>query len=178
MVAAVVLKSTGWVSAPARWGACLSCLFVAAVLLAGCAAMKPDIRTDYDRTVDFSSFATYGFPDELGTDRAGYSTLITTHFRQAVDREMQARSYRYTENDPNLLVNFFANVRDVTTIRSRPNVWVGYGYYGYRYGMYGAWPLYAPIMSIRCITRSAPPTSISSTQSADSLSGRAWQKAG
>lgn len=139
----MILDSTPWVPALARWYATLCWLLVSVSLLAGCAATKPDIRTDYDRSVDFSSFATYGFPDELGTDRAGYSTLITTHFRQAVDREMQSRGYRYTENEPDLLVNFFANVRDVTTVRSRPNVWVGYGYYGYRYGMYSAWPLYA-----------------------------------
>lgn len=126
-------------------GRCFSGLYFTFVvaLLAGCAATGPEIRTDYDRAADFSSFESYGFPDELGTDRAGYSTLITTHFRQAVDREMQSRGYRYTEADPDLLVNFFANVRNVTAIRSRPDVWVGYGYYGYRYGMYTAWPLYA-----------------------------------
>ena len=121
----------------------LTFLSFAVALLAGCAAMRPDIRTDFDRSADFSSFESYGFPEEFGTDRAGYSTLITTHFRQAVDREMQSRGYRYTEVDPDLLVNFFANVRYVTTVRSRPNLWVGYGYYGYRYGMYSAWPLYA-----------------------------------
>lgn len=105
--------------------------------------MSPEVRTDYDRSADFSKFESYGFPDELGTDRAGYSTLMTTHFRQAVDREMQSRGYRYTEADPDLLVNFFANVRNVTAIRARPDMWVSYGYFGYRYGMYSAWPLYA-----------------------------------
>lgn len=118
-------------------------LSVVVAVLAGCAASKPAIRTDSDRSVDFSRFESYGFPDELGTDRAGYSTLITSYFREAVNREMQSRGYRYTQINPDLLVNFFANVRDVTAIRSHPNVWVGYGYYGYRYGMYSAWPLYA-----------------------------------
>lgn len=122
---------------------CLSAVFVGAALLSGCAAMKPDIRTDYDPSADFSAYETYGFPDELGTDRAGYSTLITTYFRQAVDNEMQSRGYRYTEDKPDLLVNFFANARHVTTVRSRPRMWVSYGYFGYRYGMYSAWPLYA-----------------------------------
>lgn len=121
----------------------MSVLIVAAVLLSGCATMQPEIRTDYDSSVDFSAFETYGFPDELGTDRAGYSTLITTHFKQAVNQEMQSRGYRYTEMNPDLLVNFFANVRHVTTVRSRPRVWASYGYYGYRYGMYSAWPMYA-----------------------------------
>ena len=109
----------------------------------GCATTGPDIRIDYDRAVDFSTYTTYGFVEELGTDRAGYSTLITTYFRDAVDREMQTRGYQYTETNPDLVLNFFANARDVTEIRPRSRVWVGYGYYGYRYGMYHAWPLYA-----------------------------------
>lgn len=120
-----------------------ACAVFVSVLLAACAATTPDIRIDYDRSVDFSGFATYGFVDELGTDRAGYSTLVTTYFREAVDREMEARGYQYAEIDPDLLVNFFANSRDVTTVRARSSVSVGYGYYGYRYGMYHAWPLYA-----------------------------------
>ena len=121
----------------------LAVLVAAAAMFSGCAATRPDIRTDYDRSVDFNSFETYGFVDELGTDRAGYSTLITTHFKQAVEKEMGSRGYRYAEDDPDLFVNFFANVRYVTSVRPRTNVWLGYGYYGYRYGMYSAWPLYA-----------------------------------
>jgi hypothetical protein len=112
------------------------------VILAGCASSRPSIRTDSDRSVDFARFESYGFPDELGTDRAGYSTLITAYFRDAVHREMRSRGYRYTQVNPDLLVNFFANIRDVTTVRSRPNAWAACGYYGYRYGMYSAWPGY------------------------------------
>lgn len=137
------MKLVLWSSQHDRRLLCLTALLVAAALISGCAATRPDIRTDYDRSADFSAYETYGFPDELGTDRAGYSTLITAHFKQAVDHEMQSRGYRYTESDPDLLVNFFANVRHVTTVRSRPRMWVSYGYYGYRYGMYSAWPLYA-----------------------------------
>jgi hypothetical protein len=116
---------------------------LAAVAVAGCATLGPRIRVDYDRAVDFASFRSYGYPAELGTDRGGYSTLITGYFRRAVDREMQSRGYHYSATDPDLLVNFFARVRDVTDVRSVPTVSVGYGYYGYRYGLYGAWPLYA-----------------------------------
>lgn len=119
------------------------CLLAGIAVLSGCATTKPSIRVDYDRSADFGAFETYGFPDEVGTDRAGYSTLITTYFKQAVRNEMDSRGYRYAERDPDLLVNFFANVRHVTTVRSRPRMWVSYGYYGYRYGMYSAWPLYA-----------------------------------
>lgn len=116
--------------------------FAISFIVLSCAA-TPDIRTDYDRSADFSSFATYGFVDEPGTDRAGYSTLITAYFRRAVDREMQNRGYRYVEDHPDLLVNFFTNVRHVTKVRPQTDVRVSYGYYGYRYGVYTVWPLYA-----------------------------------
>jgi hypothetical protein len=112
----------------------------AALALAACATTGgPDVRIDYDRTADLGSFTTYGFPEEVGTDRAGYSTLVTKYFKDAVNREVQQRGYVYDEEDPDLLVNFFSNVREVTDVRATPRA---YGYYGYRYGLYGAWPLY------------------------------------
>jgi hypothetical protein len=115
----------------------------AALALVGCATTTgPDITVDYDRTSDLGSYRTYGFVDEVGTDRAGYSTLVTRYFKDAVNREMQRRGYVYDEEDPDLLVNFFSNVREVTDVRTTPSASFGYGYYGYRYGLYGAWPLY------------------------------------
>lgn len=115
-----------------------------ALLAVGCAATRPNIRVDVDESVNFASFQSYSYVPELGTDRAGYSTLVTTYFREAVDSEMQARGYRYSDSNPDLLVNFFADAREVTSIRQpRSSVWLGYGYYGYRFGMYNVWPLYA-----------------------------------
>jgi hypothetical protein len=115
----------------------------AALALAGCATTTgSDITINYDRTADLGSFKTYGFPESVGTDRAGYSTLVTSYFKDAVNREMQRRGYVYDAEDPDLLVNFFSNVREVTDVRTTPSASFGYGYYGYRYGMYGAWPLY------------------------------------
>jgi len=115
----------------------------AALALAACATTSgPKVTVDYDRSADLTAFRSYGFPTELGTNRAGYSTLITTYFKKAVDREMQKRGYAYDPTDPDLLVYFFANARDVTNVRSVPGFSVGYGYYGYRYGLYGVWPLY------------------------------------
>lgn len=111
------------------------------VLLSGCATNRPDIRTDVAPDADFSSYSTFGFPEQTGTDRGGYSTLVTDYFKAAVRDQMEMRGYRYVDENPELLVNFYANVRERTQIRSRPAA--AYGYYGYRYGLYGAWPLYA-----------------------------------
>jgi hypothetical protein len=129
-----------------RWQT--ACIAAAALALTACATTSgPDITVDYDRSADLASFKTYGFPEEVGTDRAGYSTLVTRYFKDAVDREMQRRGYVYDETDPDLLVNFFANVREVTDVRTTPSF--GYGYYSYRYGLYGTWPYYDQVQTVR-----------------------------
>ncbi len=121
----------------------VSWVAAAALALAGCATTAArDITVDYDHSADLTSYRTYGFPNQVGTDRAGYSTLVTGYFKDAVNREMQKRGYVYDEKDPDLLVNFFSNVREVTDARTTPRVYLGYGYYSYRYGLYGGWPLY------------------------------------
>lgn len=109
------------------------------LLLAGCAS-GPTLRIQHDDSVDFGQYHTFGFTKELGTDRAGYSTLTTLYFRQAVRREMEALGYRYSESDPDLLANFFAHIETRTDVHSYPTF--GTGYYGYRYGLYTAWPHY------------------------------------
>jgi hypothetical protein len=116
------------------------------VTLAGCTS-GPTIHSDYDTSVDFSRYRTYGFESELGTDRAGYSTLITSHFKRSVSRQLEARGYRRAETDPDLLVNFYVSVGEQTDIRSSPSPTMGAGYYGYRYGLYTAWPAYSTDIS-------------------------------
>lgn len=118
----------------------VSCMLA---VLAGCAT-GPSLRSDYDPAADFASYRTYGFAGELGTDRSGYSTLITEHFKQAVGSELDARGYRYAESNPDLLVNFFVAISEKTDIRSTstPAPTMGPGYYGYRYGRYSGWPTY------------------------------------
>jgi hypothetical protein len=115
----------------------------AALFAAGCATTSgPKTRIDYDRSADFSVYRTYGFPKETGTDRGGYSTLVTSYLKSAMSSQMEARGYKYSEDHPDLLVNFYMNTRERTEIRPDARASVGYGYYGYRYGLYNAWPMY------------------------------------
>jgi hypothetical protein len=116
-----------------------------AMLIAGCATTTtPKARIDYDRKADFSVYRTFGFPKETGTDRGGYSTLVTSYFKDSVTTAMEARGYKYSAEHPDLLVNFYMNTQDRTETRSDANIGVGfdYGYYGYRRGLYSPWPLY------------------------------------
>jgi len=117
-----------------------------AAAIVGCAASGPVIRSDYDRSIDFASYRTFGFPAQTGTDRGGYATLVTSHFKEAIKREMSVRGYTYAESEPDVIVNFYSDVRDKTKVYSQPGPYMGMGYgygYGYpRYGWYSAWPYY------------------------------------
>lgn len=118
-------------------------LTLLALIVTGCAT-GPQVTTHAMPRVDFTAYETFGWPDQLGTDRGGYESSITQYFKQAAKREMEALGYRYVENDPDLLVNFFANAEDKQDVFTRPRMNAGFasGYYGYRYGMYSAWPVY------------------------------------
>jgi len=110
-----------------------------AVGVAGCGSSGPSIRVDGDPAANIPAFRTFGFFDELATDKAGYSTLLTARLKDATRRELEKHGYAYADTGPELLVNFNVNITDKTEIRSTPTTTVGYGYYGYRAGMYGAW---------------------------------------
>lgn len=112
---------------------------IGAMLIAGCASTSgPKTRIDYDKAVDFSVYRTYGFPKETGTDRGGYSTLITSYFKSSIGTAMEARGYKYSEDHPDLLVNFFMNTRDRT--ETTPDLTSDY--YAYRAGIYSPFPHY------------------------------------
>ena len=109
-------------------------------LLAACES-GPSIRTNKDPTANLSNYKTYTFPEKVGTDRPGYSTPISSYFKEAIRREMDARGYKFVEGGTaDLLVNFNANAKENVDVRTTPGstMGYGYGYYGYRGGMYGA----------------------------------------
>jgi hypothetical protein len=123
--------------------------WVAAFLvLASCAATGPKVRTEVDPAADFSTYHTFGFVQPLGTDRSGYQTIVSQQLKAAARRELEARGLRYDEAAPQLLVNFNGRLSEKMRIDSSPQpalgIGLGYGrgYYGYRAGLYGSWPLY------------------------------------
>jgi hypothetical protein len=105
-------------------------------LLAGCAS-GPDIRTDYDRSVDFSGYRSYGFFQPMSIESPNYSTIFGSVFREAISREMEARGYVRSDN-PDLLINVSASRQEKLQVTQTASPGP-YGYYGYRGGMYGAW---------------------------------------
>jgi uncharacterized protein DUF4136 len=110
-----------------------STLVLAVVTLAACES-TPTVRSNTDPSANFSSYRTYTFVSQPGTNRGGYSTPLTTYFETAVAREMDARGYRKADSNADLLVNFNANVRENVDVQSTPAPAVRY--YGYRAGLY------------------------------------------
>jgi hypothetical protein len=109
-------------------------VFGLSALLVACAS-GPKVRADADPSVNLASYKTFGFFDQLSTDKSKYSTMITTRLKDATRRELKMRGYEEAQ-DPQLLLNFNTNVENRTDVQSTPS---SAGFYGYRAGMYGAW---------------------------------------
>lgn len=105
-------------------------------LLSACST--PTIRSDYDHSANFAQYRSFGFMSPLGTDTSGYSTLLTARLKTATRGQMEMRGYVYSEQSPDLLVNFNAKLQDKTQVTPAPMI----PYYGYRTGFYGGWPGY------------------------------------
>jgi len=113
---------------------------LAAVALLGACASEPRLRSSVDPGADFGAYRTYGFVDPLGTDRSGYSTIVSSTLRAAASREMEQRGYAYSAT-PDLLVNFHARLRTMRQVDVVPTPEPPF-YYGYRYGYYAPWSGY------------------------------------
>ena len=107
-------------------------------LMTACAS-STNIQSDYDHSVDFSQYKTYGYYSPMGIENPNYSSLLGQMFRDAIDIQMKQRGYVQSSN-PDVLFNVSARMEDKTrvTTTSDPMMYGG-GYYGYRGGMYDPW---------------------------------------
>ena len=90
-----------------------------AALLSACAT-GPSIRSDYDQKADFSRYRTFGYMSPLGTDKAGYSSLLTERLKDATRGQMEMRGYVYNTADPDLLINFNGKLQQKTQVTQAP----------------------------------------------------------
>jgi hypothetical protein len=115
----------------------LSLIALAALMLGGCET-GPQIRSVSEPGANLASYRTYSFAAQPGTNRGGNVTPLTTFFETAITREMNARGFQQVDSGGDLLVNFNARVTEKADIQSTPGPgpYYGYGYYGYRGGLY------------------------------------------
>jgi len=115
----------------------LSFIALGALILAGCET-GPQVRSVTEPGANLAVYHTYSFVAEPGTNRGGNVTPLTTFFETAITREMNARGFQRVDSGGDLLVNFNARVTEKADIQSTPapGPYYGYGYYGYRGGLY------------------------------------------
>lgn len=106
--------------------------------VAGCAS-GPQIHTDYDQQANFAAYKTFDFADPLGTNQAGYTTLLTERLKTLTRLQMEERGYVFDPKSPDLLVNFQAQTKQKTEYVPPPPMPWGPNYYGYRMGWYDPW---------------------------------------
>ena len=121
---------------PFRW--LLAALLLA--VLAACAT-GPRISSDSDPRADFSAYRTFAFYSPLAIEREGYASLVSGRMKAAARAEMEARGYRYSEDNPDLWLNINAYMQQRTDVNTIPDVDYAY-YYSYRYRGYVAVPFW------------------------------------
>lgn len=112
----------------------------ACVVLAACAT-GPRVRTDYDPTANFAQYQTWGWYSPIAMEQTGYSSWISERVKANVQREMEARGYRYDAKSPDIKVNFQAVVQERTNVYSMPRSDVQW-LYSYRSRSYVAVPFW------------------------------------
>lgn len=96
------------------------------------------IHSDYDHSIDFSQYKTFGYYSPMGIENPNYSSLLGQMFRDAIDAQMLPRGY-VKSNNPDILINVSARLEDKTQVRTTTDPMMYGGYYGYRGGMYDPW---------------------------------------
>lgn len=114
-------------------------LVFSSLLLVACSS-GPNIKADYDPTVDFSQYQTFNFYNPLGIENPNYSSILGQMFRETLTRQMELRGYTLSDN-PDLMLNVSAILEDKTKVTTYNDPYYG-GYYGYRRGFYDPWAGY------------------------------------
>jgi hypothetical protein len=121
---------------------------VALALFAGPVVAGPKAVATSDTTVDLRQYQTFKFADPLGTDQSGYQSILSQNLKRTTQAQLEARGMRLDDANAQLIVNFNARLDDKMRVSTTPaptmsmGMGVGRGYYGYRGGMYGTWPMY------------------------------------
>ncbi len=109
-------------------------------LVAGCASQKPKVYSDYKAETNFKAFKTFGYLERLGTDEKEYTALTSTYFKEAAKAQMLALGYTYSDQAPDLLINFFSTRESRTDVRSHPTLNASYGYHN---SLHYSFPVYS-----------------------------------
>ncbi|PJK09363.1 hypothetical protein CO614_02250 [Lysobacteraceae bacterium NML120232] len=110
------------------------------LFLAGCAS-GPHVRTDYDPDANFGKYKTWGWYTPIAMEQAGYSSWMSERIKRNIEREMEARGYRFNAEKADLRVNFQAAVQERNDVYTAPRMDFQY-FWSYRARAYVAFPIW------------------------------------
>ena len=134
--------------------AIFNAIAIATILVAAPVSAGPKASANADTSVDLRQFQTFGWANPIGTDQNGYQSILSQNLKASTQRQLEARGLRFDAANPQLLVNFNARLDDKMKVSTTPTMTMGMGmgtggmgmggrgYYGYRGGMYGTYPMY------------------------------------
>lgn len=105
-------------------------------LLFGCSSTYNTVSSDYDRSVDFTKYATFAWlPDKADTTNTSYNNeIIRNNIRNYFGQCMSDRGYNVNLENPDLLLQLvITNAKKERTVTSYPS---SYYYSPYYFGSY------------------------------------------
>ena len=113
-------------------------ILIALITMVACAS-GPRVITNSAPDFSVTNYQTFGFLQPLSSDRGNVRSLISTHLIDATTRKLEMSGLRYSESNPDLLVNFMVSTRE--TIQTRPSTSVGVHHGRGRYGTWGGYSM-------------------------------------
>ena len=111
-------------------------ILLGALIIGGCAT-APRVSWVASPEADLASYRTFAFFTPLGTDREeGTGTILSETLRRETRQQLEARGLVFVAEDPDLLVNFFVETREVIEGVQRPGVGIRYGVFHRHYGVW------------------------------------------
>jgi hypothetical protein len=120
------------------WDARVGLAALMCLCVIGCSTI--DVKTDYDRTVDFRKFRTFAFAGMTDMNQIGVlsNSLTRKRIEGAIAEELAKKELRQVavDENPDLLVHYWVGMKDKQRIDATAPAMGAYGWHG-RYG-YGA----------------------------------------
>ena len=112
----------------------------ALVLFAITAAFGMSVKSDYQKTYDFSQLHTFAFKtDRASNDPLNTNTIEAGRIQSALTAQLEANGFTQSSQNPDFIVAFYATTKEKTSVQST-GIGGGFGYgrgFGWGYGIPG-----------------------------------------
>ncbi len=112
----------------------------ALVLFAITAAFGMSVKSDYQKTYDFSHLHTFAFKtDRASNDPLNTNTIEAGRIQSALAAQLEANGFTQSSQNPDFIVAFYATTKEKTSVQST-GIGGGFGYgrgFGWGYGIPG-----------------------------------------